>query len=286
METAWDNHAEKEGGKSVGQSGSAALTSPAVPSPALSDSSGVEGNILGHAPSSSASVRFVDSPPLLHSSYSNDLSASLATASDADQSFGTLSGYSQPSLSSVPSSRRGLLSNIKSPKRWRNQNPPSIPSSPTVLTLPVSTEGETDSLKSTPTARSTQEQYKILDQLGYPDELKRDHDAFSLFSVCFTNIGFLQGTIFGVVNSGHMGGPGPFAIGWPLGALAIVTLSATLAEFASAFPVCGAMFTWTWKLCRASPGLKQYARFLSWVNGSFLFIGHREHHSSKLEGTC
>ena len=233
-----------------------------APSPSL-----LAGNELSSAPSYT-SVRFAqDSNPSLSYGQAGN---SAADASFADESFGSLSAFSQPSQASTPSSRRGLLSHILPSNKWR-----------TVRRTQTNETGQLDaeSFKSLSTTithtRSEHEQYKILtDQLGYPDELKRDHDAWSLFGVCIANIGFLQGTLFGVLHSRHMGGSAPFAIGWPLGAVVILILSASMAEFASAYPVCGAMFTWTWKFCRASNGLKQYARLLSWINGSYLFIGH------------
>lgn len=64
------------------------------------------------------------------------------------------------------------------------------------------------------------------------------------------------------------------SIGWPITAIFMVTLSAAMAEFGSAYPYNGAMFTWVWKLCRGSTIFKPWARFLSWVTGSFLLCGH------------
>lgn len=50
------------------------------------------------------------------------------------------------------------------------------------------------------------------------------------------------------------------------GAIRAPTFSSTL--------LAGAMFTWTFRLCRSSRRLDPWARFLSWIVGSFLLCSH------------
>lgn len=61
---------------------------------------------------------------------------------------------------------------------------------------------------------------------------------------------------------------------WPISGLFICALAAVLAEMASTYPVSGAMFTWVFRLCRSSRRLDPFARYLSWVIGSFLLCYH------------
>lgn len=54
----------------------------------------------------------------------------------------------------------------------------------------------------------------------------------------------------------------------------MLALAAVLGEMASTWPVAGAMFTWTFRICRTSRRLDPWARFLSWIVGSFLLVSH------------
>lgn len=100
---------------------------------------------------------------------------------------------------------------------------------------------------------------KTLDALGYPESLKREHDAWSLGAICMCNIGFLQGclyvegrqttlseeaaaeihfiTSFGSMASLQTGGSSMLSIGWPVSGLFMTVFTASLAELGSAYPV-------------------------------------------------
>lgn len=54
----------------------------------------------------------------------------------------------------------------------------------------------------------------------------------------------------------------------------MLCLAAVLGEMASTWPVAGAMFTWTFRLCRSNRRLDPLARYFSWIVGSFLLFSH------------
>ncbi|PLW22515.1 hypothetical protein PCANC_18609 [Puccinia coronata f. sp. avenae] len=113
-----------------------------------------------------------------------------------------------------------------------------------------------------------------LELLGYRQELYRTWDFWSLFSLSFCNVAILPGA-FGSVSASYMlSGPIMLTVGMSITAIFIALLSASFGEMASAYPVAGAMFTWTFKLARANPHLREWARFISWVVGFLLFLSH------------
>src|SRR5687768_2944490 len=83
-----------------------------------------------------------------------------------------------------------------------------------------------------------------LAKLGYTQELLREMGPFSNFALSFSIISILTG---GVVLYGHglkYGGPLVMTLGWPLVALMTLTVAASLAELASAYPTAGALYHW------------------------------------------
>lgn len=84
-----------------------------------------------------------------------------------------------------------------------------------------------------------------LQKLGYAQELLREMGAFSNFALSFSIISILTG---GVVLYGHglkYGGPFVMTVGWPLVTVATLTVAASLAELASAYPTAGALYHWS-----------------------------------------
>lgn len=118
------------------------------------------------------------------------------------------------------------------------------------------------------------EEKQRLNELGYVQELKRDYDFLSSLGVGLANVGFVPGTYLGVLTASEIGGSSMYCIGWPILGIFVCTLVAILAEMASTYPVAGAMFTWSYRLCRSSPILNKYARYISWLVGSMLLAAH------------
>ncbi|KAM0752190.1 hypothetical protein T439DRAFT_287531 [Meredithblackwellia eburnea MCA 4105] len=110
--------------------------------------------------------------------------------------------------------------------------------------------------------------------LGFEEELSRDFDFWAQFGVAICNIGFLPGTFLGSLSAMEYGGGAMYAFAWPVSGLFMCALAAVLGEMASTYPVAGAMFTWVFRLCRSSKRFDGWARYASWVTGSFLLCSH------------
>jgi amino acid permease len=60
-------------------------------------------------------------------------------------------------------------------------------------------------------------------------------------------------------------------IGWPLLGILHLILLGPMAELASAYPVTGAMATWSWQLARHGVG---HPREWGWLVNGFVLAGH------------
>lgn len=65
-----------------------------------------------------------------------------------------------------------------------------------------------------------------------------------------------------------------YAIAWPISGIFMCMLVAVIGEMASTYPVAGAMFTYSFRLCRSTRLLNSSARYISWLVGSFLLCAH------------
>lgn len=85
---------------------------------------------------------------------------------------------------------------------------------------------------------------RLLQELGYKQELSRRMGAFSNFAISLSIICILAGGI----TSFHVGlcaaGGAGIALGWPLGCLFSLCVAATMAQVASAFPTAGGLYHW------------------------------------------
>ncbi|GAA5899863.1 uncharacterized protein JCM6883_006013 [Sporobolomyces salmoneus] len=129
------------------------------------------------------------------------------------------------------------------------------------------------SWKSSLTARKNPDK-KRLAALGFEEELQRDYDFWASFGISLCNIGGLPGTVLGVLTALQTGGGSMYAIAWPLSGLFMCAVAAILGEMVSTWPVAGAMFTWVFRLSRSIKALDPWARYLSWMTGSFLLCSH------------
>lgn len=155
----------------------------------------------------------------------------------------------------------------------RAKTPRTNDSPPSVYTPGSGGETPKDALFKAP-SDATDHELGYNDGKGTEGILRRVYDTWSLTSLGVANIGPISGAFFGVHTAKEYGGYSMLAIGWPLSGLFMCLFTAVLAEMSSSYPVAGAMYTWTFRLCRLSPTLRPLARFLSWLCGSFLLCGH------------
>ncbi|PLW29465.1 hypothetical protein PCANC_15060 [Puccinia coronata f. sp. avenae] len=124
---------------------------------------------------------------------------------------------------------------------------------------------------SCPGSSETQEQLAIL---GYRQELHRSWDFSSLFALSFCNVSILNGSFTSLLLAYQLRGPVLMTVGTLATSCFLIGVNAIFAEMASAFPVAGAMFIWTFKLARSIPWLRSWARLISWIIGFFLLTAH------------
>ncbi|MFM8327716.1 MAG: amino acid permease, partial [Pirellulaceae bacterium] len=85
---------------------------------------------------------------------------------------------------------------------------------------------------------------RLLESMGYRQELARRMNGFSNFAISFSIICILAGGI----TSFHVGfctvGGAAIGIGWPVVALFSCAVAATMAQVASAYPTAGGLYHW------------------------------------------
>lgn len=93
-------------------------------------------------------------------------------------------------------------------------------------------------------ARTRGEDERLLESLGYSQELRRRMSAFSNFAISLSIICILAGGI----TSFHLGfsgaGGAAIGIGWPVSCLLSLVVALTMAQVASAFPTAGGLYHW------------------------------------------
>lgn len=86
---------------------------------------------------------------------------------------------------------------------------------------------------------------KLLESLGYAQELKRRMSGFSNFSISFSVICILAGGITSLQLGTSAIGGAAAGVAWPLGVVFALLVAATMAQVASAFPTAGGLYHWS-----------------------------------------
>jgi amino acid transporter len=86
---------------------------------------------------------------------------------------------------------------------------------------------------------------KLLQQMGYKQELARRMGGFSNFAISFSIICILAGGITAFPAGLSAAGGASIGIGWPLGALFALIVAAGMGQIASAFPTAGGLYHWS-----------------------------------------
>lgn len=102
---------------------------------------------------------------------------------------------------------------------------------------------------------------KDLNRFGYAQELLRSMGGFSNFAISFSVISILTGAVSLYGHGLLYGGPGMMGFGWPLVALFVILVAASMAELASAIPTAGALYHWASLL-----GNKRWGWYTAWIN--------------------
>lgn len=92
---------------------------------------------------------------------------------------------------------------------------------------------------------TTNQDEKILRQMGYQQELARRMGGFSNFAISFSIICILAGGITAFPAGLSAAGGASIGVGWPLGALFALIVAAGMGQIASAFPTAGGLYHWS-----------------------------------------
>jgi amino acid transporter len=100
-----------------------------------------------------------------------------------------------------------------------------------------------------------------LRSLGYAQQLFREMGGFSNFAISFSIISVLTGAILLFGHGLKFGGPLVNTVGWPIVSIFTLTVAASMAELASAYPTAGGLYFWAFRL-----GGKRWAWWTAWLN--------------------
>ncbi|MES2209763.1 MAG: amino acid permease [Chloroflexota bacterium] len=110
---------------------------------------------------------------------------------------------------------------------------------------------------------------KDLHQLGYAQELFRTMGGFSNFAISFSIISILTGAVILYDYGLAWAGTAAVLIGWPLVTVFVLTIAASMAEIASAYPTAGGLYYWASKMKD-----KNWGWWTAWLNliGQFAIV--------------
>ncbi|MEO8469337.1 MAG: amino acid permease [Chloroflexota bacterium] len=114
-----------------------------------------------------------------------------------------------------------------------------------------------------------QQDIKDLHQLGYAQELFRTMGGFSNFAISFSIISILTGAVILYDYGLAWAGTAAVLIGWPLVTVFVLTIAASMAEIASAYPTAGGLYYWASKMKD-----KNWGWWTAWFNliGQFAIV--------------
>ncbi len=100
-----------------------------------------------------------------------------------------------------------------------------------------------------------------LARLGYRQQLFREMGGFSNFAISFSVISILTGAILLYGYGLKFAGPIVNTVGWPVVSVFTLTIAASMAELASAYPTAGGLYFWAFRL-----GGRGWAWTTAWLN--------------------
>src|ERR1035438_6179866 len=93
--------------------------------------------------------------------------------------------------------------------------------------------------------RLSQDDAKVLHEMGYAQELARRMSGFSNFTLSFSLICILAGGITAFPNALSAGGGFSATIGYLVGGLFAVVVACSMGQIASAYPTAGGLYHWS-----------------------------------------
>src|SRR3954452_10374373 len=108
------------------------------------------------------------------------------------------------------------------------------------------------------------EDSRMLAELGYKQELHRGLSGFSNFAVSFSIISVLAGCITSYLIAMNAGGPIAITIRWPLVGLFVLCVALAMGEICSVYPTAGGLYFWAGRLARRTRAA--WAWYVGWFN--------------------
>src|SRR5881296_404267 len=102
---------------------------------------------------------------------------------------------------------------------------------------------------------------EALHALGYAQQLYREMGGFSNFAISFSIISVLTGAVLLFGYGLKLAGPIINSVGWPVVSLFTLSVAASMAELASAYPTAGGLYFWAFRL-----GGRGWAWLTAWLN--------------------
>ena len=106
-----------------------------------------------------------------------------------------------------------------------------------------------------------EEDVRDLARLGYAQQLFREMGGFSNFAISFSIISVLTGAVLLFGYGLKFAGPIVNSVGWPVVSLFTLSVAASMAELASAYPTAGGLYFWAFRL-----GGRTWAWVTAWLN--------------------
>ena len=90
---------------------------------------------------------------------------------------------------------------------------------------------------------------RLLQQMGYKQELYRGFSPFMSFAFCFTDVNILLSISIGFTYSLNTGGSGVTIWSWIIGSIFTILIGLSLAEICSVYPSAGSVYHWYIRIC-------------------------------------
>ncbi|CAF2036296.1 unnamed protein product [Rotaria magnacalcarata] len=110
---------------------------------------------------------------------------------------------------------------------------------------------------------------RLLEEMGYKQELYRGFSPFMSFAFCFTAVNVLASISIGFTYSLTTGGSGVTIWAWVIGSLFTILIGLSLAEICSVYPSAGSVYHWAGQLVPV-----KHAPLASFICGWFNFLGN------------
>ncbi len=105
---------------------------------------------------------------------------------------------------------------------------------------------------------------RLLQEMGYKQELHRGMSMFSNFAVSFSIISILSGCFISYGIALKSGGPSTLVLGWLIVGALVTCVALSMAEVCSRYPTAGGLYFWAGRLARKNK--KLWAWYVGWFN--------------------